>query len=163
MTTQRPIRASDQDRDSVAEVLRGAYAAGCLDKSELEQRSSEAYSARTLDELRDLTADLPAWLLERPVSFPYGYGYEDPPRRPALKWPVGVMFAFAGFWLIVAAVAWVPPAAVPLTLIWLVLALCNRGRLFQSPRRRRPHGLNPVLRGSPLRRYSRSAYSPRSW
>jgi DUF1707 SHOCT-like domain len=47
----------------VVEVLRDAYTAGCLDNCELEQRSGKAYSARTLDELRALIADLPDRLL----------------------------------------------------------------------------------------------------
>ncbi|MGH3207441.1 MAG: DUF1707 SHOCT-like domain-containing protein [Trebonia sp.] len=127
MTTQRSIRASDQDRERVAEVLCGAYAAGCLDGSELEQRSSEAYTAKTLGELQDLTADIPVWLLNRPAPFPYEHGSEHPPRRPRLEGPVGFMLAIAGFWLVVAAVAWVPLVAVPLILIWLLLGLCPRG------------------------------------
>ncbi len=137
MTTRRSIRASDQDRESAAEVLRGAYAAGCLDSGELEQRSGAAYTARTLGELEDLTADLPAWLLERPLPLPYECFCRSP-RHPPSQWPVGLMLALAGFWLTVVAVAWVPLAAIPLTFMWLLLALRARDWLFRAPRRQRP-------------------------
>ena len=70
MTDQRSIRASDQDRERVAEVLRGAFAAGCLDSGELGQRSGAAYRARTLGELSDLTADLPGRPLEPREALP---------------------------------------------------------------------------------------------
>lgn len=46
------------------------------------------------------------------------------------------MLAIAGFWLVVAVVAWVPPVAIPLALIWLLLALRFRG--WQSRSSRRP-------------------------
>lgn len=60
MTTDRGIRASDQDRESAAEVLKEAYAAGRLSRDELDERAAAAYSATTRGELHDLTADLPA-------------------------------------------------------------------------------------------------------
>jgi hypothetical protein len=59
MATDRRIRASDHDRESAAELLREAYAVGRLSHEELDERATAAYSARTLGELRDLTADLP--------------------------------------------------------------------------------------------------------
>jgi hypothetical protein len=59
MTTDRGMRASDQDRESAAELLREAHAAGRLSREELDERAAAAYSATTWGELRDLTADLP--------------------------------------------------------------------------------------------------------
>lgn len=59
MSTDRRMRASDQDRDEVAELLCDAYALGRLSREELEERSVTAYSARTWGELQDLTGDLP--------------------------------------------------------------------------------------------------------
>lgn len=126
--TGQPIRASDWDRESVAEVLRDAYAVGCLDSSELDRRSGSAYCARTLDELRDLTADLPPWLLERPAPLPSEYWRGRPPRRAFARWPWCSWLMFAGFWLVAAAVAWVPPAAAPLILGWLIVMLRAQGR-----------------------------------
>jgi hypothetical protein len=59
MATDRAMRASDQDRESAAELLREAYVAGRLSREELDERAAAVYSAATWGELRDLTADLP--------------------------------------------------------------------------------------------------------
>jgi hypothetical protein len=60
MATDRWMRASDQDRDSAAELLSEAYAVGRLTRAELEERAAAAYSAKTWGQLRELVADLPA-------------------------------------------------------------------------------------------------------
>lgn len=125
---QLPIRASDQDRERTAEVLGDAYAVGCLDKDELEQRIALAYSARTLGELQDMVADLPAWLLDRPVPLPHELCRGYAPRRRTLPRPTALVLALAGFWLIVATAAWMPLLAVPFTFIWLLLTIIARNR-----------------------------------
>ncbi|MDT0435862.1 MULTISPECIES: DUF1707 domain-containing protein [Streptomyces] len=53
------LRASDADRDRVAEILRDALAEGRLDMEEFEERLEAAYRARTYGELTPLTRDLP--------------------------------------------------------------------------------------------------------
>ncbi|MEV7779302.1 DUF1707 domain-containing protein [Kitasatospora sp. NPDC088351] len=73
------LRASDADRERVAELLRDAYAEGRLDVEEHAERIEAAYGAKTLGDLVPLTRDLPA---HRAVSF------EKPPldapdQRPA--------------------------------------------------------------------------------
>ena len=52
------LRASDQDRDRVIDVLRGAVADGRLDQAEFDERLDKALAARTFDALAPLTADL---------------------------------------------------------------------------------------------------------
>jgi Domain of unknown function (DUF1707) len=59
MATDRGMRASDQDRESAAELLREAYVEGRLSREELDERAAAVYSAATWGELRDVTADLP--------------------------------------------------------------------------------------------------------
>jgi hypothetical protein len=59
MATERWIRASDQDRESAAQLLGEGFATGRLTREELDERAAAAYSAKTWGELRDLTADLP--------------------------------------------------------------------------------------------------------
>ncbi|QTD98795.1 hypothetical protein S1361_15685 [Streptomyces cyanogenus] len=54
------LRASDADRERVAEVLRDALAEGRLDMAEFDERLEAAYTARTYGELAPLTRDLPA-------------------------------------------------------------------------------------------------------
>ncbi|MFE7646821.1 DUF1707 SHOCT-like domain-containing protein [Streptomyces phaeoluteigriseus] len=54
------LRASDADRERVAEVLRDALAEGRLDMTEFEERLDATYRARTYGELTPITRDLPA-------------------------------------------------------------------------------------------------------
>jgi hypothetical protein len=61
MTDDLPeLRASDADRERVAEVLRDALAEGRLDMTEFEERLDATYRARTYGELTPITRDLPA-------------------------------------------------------------------------------------------------------
>ncbi|MFD9906741.1 DUF1707 domain-containing protein [Streptomyces sp. NPDC059063] len=53
------LRASDADRERVAEVLREAMAEGRLDMDEFNERLDAAYQARTYGDLAPLTQDLP--------------------------------------------------------------------------------------------------------
>jgi Domain of unknown function (DUF1707)/Cell wall-active antibiotics response 4TMS YvqF len=53
------MRASDADRERVAEVLRDAYVDGRLSPSEHEERLSAAYTAATFGELVPVLTDLP--------------------------------------------------------------------------------------------------------
>ncbi len=71
MPSRERMRASDRDRDQVAERLREAAAEGRLSTSELDERLTHAFSAATYGELDTLTEDLPL-----PVPAP-------PPSRPA--------------------------------------------------------------------------------
>ncbi|MFB9879239.1 DUF1707 domain-containing protein [Planobispora siamensis] len=59
MTDHREVRASDHDRERVAEMLRVAVAEGRITLEELEERVDRAYTARTLGELDDVIVDLP--------------------------------------------------------------------------------------------------------
>ncbi|MFF9360641.1 DUF1707 SHOCT-like domain-containing protein [Streptomyces griseoluteus] len=64
------LRASDADRERVAEILRDGLAEGRLDMAEFEERLESAYRARTYGELAPLTSDLPAApTAAAPVSF----------------------------------------------------------------------------------------------
>ncbi|MFD8555038.1 DUF1707 domain-containing protein [Streptomyces fradiae] len=54
------MRASDADRDRVADILREALAEGRLDAEEHGERIDAVYRAKTLGELEPLVRDLPA-------------------------------------------------------------------------------------------------------
>ncbi|MEU3020623.1 MULTISPECIES: DUF1707 domain-containing protein [unclassified Nocardiopsis] len=54
------IRASDADRDQVAERLREALAEGRISPVEHEERLDTLYRAKTIGELAPITADLPS-------------------------------------------------------------------------------------------------------
>jgi hypothetical protein len=60
MTRHASLRASDADRDAVAERLRKAAVEGRLEPDELEQRLDVALRARTYGQLDRLLADLPS-------------------------------------------------------------------------------------------------------
>jgi Domain of unknown function (DUF1707) len=60
MASHASLRASDADRDAVAERLRHAAVEGRLEPDELEERLHAALRARTYGDLRRLLSDLPA-------------------------------------------------------------------------------------------------------
>ncbi|MET9908803.1 DUF1707 domain-containing protein [Streptomyces sp. NPDC006476] len=62
------LRASDADRERVAEVLRDALAEGRLDMEEFEERLEATYKARTYGELTPITRDLPVAGVTPPPS-----------------------------------------------------------------------------------------------
>ncbi|MGH3158378.1 MAG: DUF1707 SHOCT-like domain-containing protein [Streptosporangiaceae bacterium] len=66
------MRASDEDRERVIEILKTAFVQGRLSQGELTMRTGEVLSSRTYAELADTTADIPA----RRVA-------TVPPRPPA--------------------------------------------------------------------------------
>ncbi len=79
MTDDAPeLRASDADRERVAEVLRDALAEGRLDMEEFEERLEATYKARTYGELAPITRDLPVGAVTPPsvslVKEPEGSG-----------------------------------------------------------------------------------------
>jgi hypothetical protein len=107
-----PLRASDQDRAVVEQVLAEAYADGRLDRDEFDTRSADVTGARTLGELPALLADLvpttavpamsrgpalltPAEIEERAVA-----AWREARRSAAL----GFVFASAVCWTIWAVV-----------------------------------------------------------
>lgn len=64
VSTAKPVaeadlRASDADRDRIADILRDALAEGRLDTGEHAERIEKAYAAKTLGELEPLVRDLP--------------------------------------------------------------------------------------------------------
>ncbi|WP_020668218.1 DUF1707 SHOCT-like domain-containing protein [Amycolatopsis nigrescens] len=53
------MRASDTDRERVAQILHAAMGEGRITMEELEERLTEVYAAKTLADLEPITADLP--------------------------------------------------------------------------------------------------------
>lgn len=64
------LRASDADRDRIADILRDALAEGRLDAAEHSERIDRVYAAKTLGELEPLVRDLPAGRTPGPLSAP---------------------------------------------------------------------------------------------
>src|SRR3954467_5385390 len=75
------LRASDADREAVAERLRVASVDGRIDSEELEQRLSEVYRAVWVGDLDRLVADVVPPPPPPPVAPPYPQPY--PTYQPA--------------------------------------------------------------------------------
>jgi hypothetical protein len=60
MTENKALRASDAERERVADILRAAAADGRLTLEEADERLAVVYAAKLRDELNPVTADLPA-------------------------------------------------------------------------------------------------------
>ncbi|GAA1947230.1 DUF1707 domain-containing protein [Amycolatopsis minnesotensis] len=58
-TNPARLRASDAERERIAQLVERAGADGRLTLAEIEERLGRVYSARYTDELTELTADLP--------------------------------------------------------------------------------------------------------
>jgi hypothetical protein len=92
MSNGPALRASDADREAVAERLRVASVEGRIDAEELEQRLSEVYSARWVADLDRIVAD---------VSPPPPPAPLAPPYQPTVVYPrtngLAVASLVAGF------------------------------------------------------------------
>jgi hypothetical protein len=128
MTRRATLRASDADRELVAERLREAATEGRLFADELEERLGAALSARTYGELDALVADLPAPPSRALARPPAEAGRIRPVVAVAVALPLALMligviaFAVAGhpgrgdagglrggaplIWLVWIALAW---------------------------------------------------------
>ena len=94
------MKASDADRDAVVAALSEHFQAGRLTAEEFDERTRRALTARTVAELGELTADLPALRPAgpAPVARPRGLGY------PSLA-PVAAVLAFLAIVTLVLGLA----------------------------------------------------------
>ncbi|MYW66061.1 DUF1707 domain-containing protein [Streptomyces sp. SID8379] len=79
------LRASDADREQVAERLRDAMAEGRLDMDEFTERLEETYKARTYRELAPITRDLPGAGAPAPAPAPVNL-VKGPLPEGAVDW-----------------------------------------------------------------------------
>ena len=135
--TDRPIRASDNERDGVVDILRDAYMDGRLTLEEFEERMSAAYASRTWGDLRDLTADLP---VDPPLGadLPQRHVRPQPPVRQAVASapqprssgrdrPLGRLLPVLFVWIMIAAAAGSPDTAAALSVVFICLLACRIG------------------------------------
>ena len=83
MSRRATLKASDADREQIAERLRKATAEGRLLAEELEERLEATFAARTYGELDAVVVDLPGVTVRR----------QERPRSPVLT-PVHVVALF---------------------------------------------------------------------
>jgi hypothetical protein len=135
--TDRPIRASDQERESVVDVLRDAYTDGRLTLEEFDERTSAAYASKTWADLRELTSDLPvepvlgADLPQRqPGSQPAAQHAVSPvprPRHGGRDRPMGRLLPVIFVLIMFAATAGSPDTAAALSVVFICLLACRVG------------------------------------
>lgn len=129
MAKRAHLRASDSDRERIADRLRAAAAEGRLLTEELEERLSAALRARTYGELDAVTADLP-------------YNREGVARRQRSVPRVGpvpavalVVFAPLALALVMAVVAFVFAMLTAWTVLAVVLwMVIGHRRRWYGPR-----------------------------
>jgi hypothetical protein len=134
--TDRPIRASDRERESVVDVLRDAYTDGRLTLEEFEERTSAAYASKTWVDLRELTGDLPvepvlgADLPQRqphPVPVAQVVSSVPRPRQGGRDRPLGRLLPVIFVWIMIAAAAGSPDTAAALSVVFICLLACRVG------------------------------------
>ncbi|MET7640078.1 DUF1707 domain-containing protein [Streptomyces sp. NPDC005438] len=103
MTNEPEMRASDTEREHVAERLREAAADGRLDMDEFQERLDLAFQARTRGELEPLVRDLPATTgSAAPEARPDDRWGARIGGRPHNRYLVGVLGGFSrrGMWTV---------------------------------------------------------------
>jgi hypothetical protein len=149
MAGRGALRASDKDRDRIADRLRSAAGEGRLMIEELEQRLGAALTARTYGELETLIADLPGpRLLKRPR------------RRLRLLPALGLIVAAVVIVpIVLAAIALAVQFAIGVVLVWWIWALVAWAFFGRALRRRRAYHLYRAGRWD--RGYP--SFGPRMW
>jgi hypothetical protein len=120
------LRASDADRDAVAERLRQAAVEGRLEPWELEERLDTALRARTYGDLDPLLRDLPRRPVPRPRS--------RPPVSPVSAAGLAMLLAFKV--VVLLLLVSVAMAAFAVSALWWLVGLM----IWLSVRSRRSCG-----------------------
>jgi Flp pilus assembly protein TadB len=130
MAYRKTLRASDADREHVAERLRHAAAEGRLLAEELEQRLGQTFKSRTYGELDAVVADLPSDRVSRRSERP-----AIPLARPALVLAI-VVAAVA----VVAVTILIITGLLAIWGVWALLAWWMFGGRCARRRHRALHG-----------------------
>ena len=139
--TDRPIRASDLERESVVDVLRDAFTDGRLTFDEFEERTAAAYAAKTWSDLRELTCDLPAGpafgadLRHRaqadpqadPQAHPQAVPLAVRPPRVRRTRPFDRLLPVLLAWILISAAAGSPDIAAALSFVFICLLATRIG------------------------------------
>ncbi len=131
--TDRSIRASDQERESVVAVLRDAFTDGRLTFDEFEERTAAAYGAKTWADLRVLTADLPAGPLlgadlhHRPQGDPQAVPPALPQARVRRGRPFDRVLPVLFVWILISAAAGSPTLAAALSFVFICVLATRIG------------------------------------
>jgi hypothetical protein len=127
------LRASDADRERVAERLRAAAGEGRLTAEELEERLERALTARTEGELVPLVADLPSAPASAPTATP-ARARRRGPDRDHLRAYLAVNTMLVAIWALTGADYFWPIWPI---LGWGIGVIADAGGSLGRPCRRR--------------------------
>jgi hypothetical protein len=135
MAQRSSLRASDEDRERIADRLRHATAEGRLHAHELEERLAKALRARTYGELDDVVYDLPSDRIARR------------PRRGATEWvqpavvlAIAIPLACVAIAVVMAVALFVLSGVFAVWMLWMVIGWWLFGhRHHHHDHRRRQH------------------------
>lgn len=132
--TPARLRAADADRERVATTIQAAGTDGRLTLEEVEQRLTDVYAARYLDELSGFTADLERPEPERPARRPISRAALR--AHPALRVHLAVIVVIGVLLTVrwaVSGVGFFWPVA---PMFWLALTFLAHARVrgFRPPR-----------------------------
>lgn len=147
------LRLSDDDREAAVRELGEHYATGRLTADEHEERTEQAWAAKTRADLAPLFRDLPISARGGPISAQGGEFLRPPatgpalrpsPRRGAIPTPIVVLLAVVA----ALALASVLPVLVVVLVLWWLVAGHARHRWGHRLDRRHHghHGGPPWLR-----------------
>ena len=143
------VRASDADRERVAERLRAAAGEGRLSADELEERLERAFGARTEGELAPLLAELPAETDPSPPAAARERPRRRGPDRDHLRAYIAVNLMLVAIWALTGAGYFWP--------IWPILGWGIGLVADSGGRLRGPCGRRSSSRGSSTARSRSSA------
>jgi D-serine deaminase-like pyridoxal phosphate-dependent protein len=133
VTRRSALRASDRDREQVADQLRDAATEGRLSPDELEDRLGVALSARTYGQLHSAMSDLPAVRSGGPPIPLWARA------SLAVAGAVGVVAAAAMAAMLFALVACLSAA-------WMIVSRAMSGRTERAPGGSLPRGRSGLPR-----------------
>jgi hypothetical protein len=123
MNERRKIRASDSDREVVAERLSSALTEGRLSMQEYDDRLGQAFQAVTYGELADLLTDLP--------RTGAGAGTKPQPAARSSATPMAKLSTFPK-WLRILWTIWAVKVSLNLA-VWVMLSISDMSPVYFWP------------------------------
>jgi hypothetical protein len=138
------LRASDEDRERIADRLRHATAEGRLHAHELEERLAKALRARTYGELDAVVSDLPRdRIATRPRSHLTNWA------QPAVALAIAVPIALVAVAVVMAIALFVLSGVFAVWMLWVLIGWSVFGRRHHHRHRGRRRGGPPIGVGGP--------------
>lgn len=149
MAQRSSLRASDEDRERIADRLRRATAEGRLHAHELEERLAKALRARTYGELDDVVHDLPSDRIARqPRRSTTGW------VQPAVALAIAIPVACVAIAVVMALALFVLSGVFAVWMLWVVIGWWFFGHRHHHYQRRHQHRSRGGLGGPrPFQRF----------